>query len=238
MKKRIGISFTRTNFDQYWKWIGPAELGEMAELVELSFVDNNWEDVISCDGYILTGGVDVEPSHYGKNSFYPHCPERFQKDRDIFEEKIYRFAQDRKLPLLGICRGMQLINVILGGKLIQDLGEANPQHRKILHDLEHEVYVKTGSLLHELTGSLNGMVNSAHHQAIDPFALGENLQVNARSADNIIEGIEFQHKDAKPFMIGLQWHPERMKERELNPFSQLVKERFLKETMHNLLIQA
>src|SRR5438477_3736536 len=125
MKKRIGISYTKTLFDNYWNWFSAADLRDDLELVELSFEKNNTEDIYRCDGFVLTGGVDVHPSFYNGNKEYKNSPASYQPDRDLFEEKIYRYSQLHRLPLLGICRGMQLVNVLQGGKLIQDLASAN-----------------------------------------------------------------------------------------------------------------
>ncbi|HET6995434.1 MAG TPA: gamma-glutamyl-gamma-aminobutyrate hydrolase family protein, partial [Chitinophagaceae bacterium] len=112
MKKRIGISFTQTLFENYWNWFTPRDLGDDLELVELSFEKNNTEDIYGCDGFLLTGGIDVDPVFYKGNASYENSPASFQPGRDRFEEKIYRYSQANSLPLLGICRGMQLVNVL------------------------------------------------------------------------------------------------------------------------------
>ena len=130
MKKKIGISFTKTNFQHYWNWITPQDLQDDLELVELSFEKDNTADIYTCDGFILTGGVDVHPDFYKGDGEYKNRPQYHQLDRDYFEEKIYRYAQINTLPLLAICRGMQLVNVLQGGKLIQDLENGNERHRK------------------------------------------------------------------------------------------------------------
>src|SRR5436190_6037192 len=229
MKKRIGISFTKTMFQNYWNWFTQDDLQNELELVELNFQENNIEDIPRCDGFVLTGGVDVHPSFYDGSSAYDNIPAAFQPDRDRFEERIYRYSQVHKLPVLGICRGMQLINVLEGGKLIQDLDNGNARHRKEESDKEHTIAAEKKSLLHQIAGSASGHVNSAHHQAIDPTAIGENLVANAYDDDDekIIEGLEFKDKTGKGFMLCIQWHPERMKDKEGNPFSQNIKEQFL-----------
>ncbi len=231
MKKKIGISFSRTNFQNYWNWFSDEELKNDVELVELSFEKSNEADIPSCDGFILTGGVDVLPEFYSGSENYAGRPDQFQAARDRFEEKIYRFAQKERRPLLGICRGLQLVNVLEGGSLIQDLGEGNIIHKKITEDKEHRIMIEPGTLLHEITGSSSGIVNSAHHQAIDPDGLGKNLKVNAVSNDGekVIEGIEFDDKTNKGFMLCVQWHPERMKEKQNSVLSFSLKKRFLKE---------
>ena len=242
MKKRIGISFTKTSFQNYWNWFTAEDLQKDIELVELNFEKNNIEDIYQCGGFVLTGGVDVHPSFYNGKTIYNNKPSSLQPERDHFEEKIYRYSQLNKLPVLGICRGMQLINVLEGGKLIQDLDNGNARHRKEESDKEHSIATGRNTLLHQIAGSVSGNVNSAHHQAIDPNAIGDNLLVNAYDDDDetIIEGLEFKNKTGKAFMLCIQWHPERMKDKEENPFSENIKKQFLaavrETTMKKLLI--
>ena len=229
MKKKIGISYTRTLFDNYWKWFTKDDLGDDMELIELSFEKDNTEDIYQCDGFLLTGGIDVDPSLYNGKSDYDNSPGEYQLDRDRFEEKIYRYSQLNKLPLLGICRGMQLVNVLQGGKLIQDLDKKNERHRKEEVDKEHGVLAAKDTMLQSIAGPGSGEVNSAHHQAVDPDAIGENLVANAfdKGDKSIIEGLEFANKTDKAFMLCVQWHPERIKDKEENPFSKNIKQKFL-----------
>ena len=229
MKRKIGISYTKTAFDNYWNWITQEDMQDDLELALLSFEKNNTEDIYKCHGFILTGGVDVHPDFYGGKPIYHNSPDIFQPERDSFEEKIYKYSQEKKLPVLGICRGMQLINVLEGGKLIQDLDNGNERHKKEESDKEHNIVAEDGTLLYKIANSLKGCVNSAHHQAIDPHAIGNNLIVNAYDDDNekIIEGLEFKNKSGKAFMLCVQWHPERMTNKAENPFSENIKRQFL-----------
>ena len=205
MKKKIGISFTKTNFKNYWDWFKASDLEEDIELIELNFEKNNSEDIYQCDGFVLTGGVDTHPSFYNGKTIYNNSPSTFQIERDYFEEKIYRYSQLNKLPVLGICRGMQLINVLEGGKLIQDLDNGNERHRKEESDKVHSIIAERSSLLHKVSGSMSGRVNSAHHQAID--RLGDDLEVEAWAAhDGIIEQVRLRKY---PFGLAVQYHPER-----------------------------
>jgi putative glutamine amidotransferase len=230
MKKKIGISFTEIKFKNYWNWFTKEDVQDDAELVELSFEKNNTEDIYTCDGFILTGGVDVHPSLYGGMLEYDNKPSCFSPLRDNFEEKIYRFAQSNNKPVLGICRGMQLVNVLHGGKLIQDLkAGGNERHRREADiDKQHNVIVERDTLLYDVTLCKTGNVNSAHHQAIDPNAIGENLQVNslADTHEKTIEGIEFKDKTNKGYMLCVQWHPERMDDQE-SVFCKNIKTSFL-----------
>jgi putative glutamine amidotransferase len=229
MKKKIGISFPKTKFEFYWNWFTPEDLQDEIELIKLSFEENNVEDIYKCDGFVLTGGVDIDPSFYEGSNDYKNNPGIFQPERDRFESKIYRYSQLKNLPVLGICRGMQLVNVMQGGKLIQDLDTGNKKHNKEENtDNEHRIITQEDTLLYEITGNLSGHVNSAHHQSVDPNSLGTNLKVNAYDDDaNIIEGLEFSDKTGKAFMLCVQWHPERMKDKEENPFSKNLKDQFI-----------
>jgi len=235
MKKKIGISYTKTSFENYWNWITQEDMQDDLEIVELSFEKNNTEDIYRCNGFILTGGVDVHPDFYKGKPIYRNSPDTFQLERDLFEEKIYRYSQENKLPVLGICRGMQLINVLEGGKLIQDLDNGNKRHKKEESDKEHNIVAEDGTLLSDIARSQKGRVNSAHHQAIDPNAIGDNLTVNAYDDNNekIIEGLEFKNRSGKAFMLCVQWHPERMKNKEENPFSENIKQQFLAAVRNN-----
>ena len=194
--KKIGVSFTLTNYENYINWFTASDLGEAISIVELSFEKNNYADIYDCDGFVLTGGVDVHPSLFDGEKIYANAPDSFQLERDLFEAYIYHYAKANKIPVLGICRGLQLINVLEGGKLIQDLGtEKNKAHRKDEGiDKAHEVVLADDTLLLQVIGEKKIAVNSAHHQAIDSLQLGHNLLANACSSpDNIIEGIEFKN---------------------------------------------
>lgn len=228
-KKKVGISYSEVNFQNYWNWFTPQELKDDIELIELSFQRNNQEDIFKCDAFVLTGGIDVMPSLYGGKEKYPYMPDPFLPERDEFERLIYQYSQQQQLPLLGICRGMQYINILAGGRVFEDNGEDVHQvHKKVTEDKKHAIRLETGSLLHEITGVEEAEVNSAHHQAIDPAHLGSNLMASAYSIeDGIIEALEFKNKTGKAFMMGVQWHPERMQFGAMNPLSQKIKEGFL-----------
>ncbi|RFS24971.1 gamma-glutamyl-gamma-aminobutyrate hydrolase family protein [Chitinophaga silvatica] len=232
MKKKIGISYTETNFQNYEQWFTNTDLGDDLEIIILSFIKNNTEDISKCSGFVLTGGIDVLPSIYGGNTEYPYRPTAFLPERDAFEKLIYEYALLHKIPILGICRGLQYINILEGGKVFEDIGEsANQTHKRETIDKEHTVDILSDTLLHSITGTDNGVVNSAHHQAIRPDELADDLVVSAySSSDHIIEGIEYKDKTDKPFMIAVQWHPERMKEKESNPLSQKIKTAFIHAT--------
>lgn len=231
MKKKIGISYTETNFQNYWNWFTAADLGDDLELIELSFEKNNVKDIELCAGFLLTGGIDVATCYYGGAPDYPGQPDFFLPQRDEFEKLIYEYSQAFKIPVLGICRGMQYINILEGGKVLEDIGSANLIHKKVAEDKVHQVNIGHNSMLYAIIGAKNGIVNSAHHQGVTEYILSNNLMANsyADSPDQLIEGLEFKDKTNKSFMLAVQWHPERMKEKEVNPLSQKLKERFIDE---------
>ena len=131
---------------------------------------------------------------------------------------------------MGICRGLQLVNVLLGGKLIEDIDDANLVHKKEGDiDKQHPITIEKNSLLAEVTDAQTAIVNSAHHQAVITRCVGSNLMVSAWSEDSMIEALEFKNKTGKAFMLCVQWHPERMKNKEQNPLSAKIRERFISE---------
>ena len=159
------------------------------------------------DGLVLSGGVDVDPVLYGRT---PH-PKlgRVDRRRDDFELALTRKALARDLPILAICRGQQLLNVAIGGTLIQDL--PSESRGAVTHHApgrrtrrSHPVEVASASRLGEVLGAGTLSVNSFHHQAIE--RLGHGLVVSARCpGDGVIEGVEMP---GRSFVVGVQWHPE------------------------------
>lgn len=159
-------------------------------------------------GIVLTGGEDVDPAEYGavsKGSQPPHA------ERDRFELTLARLAHERNVPTLAICRGIQVVNVALGGTLVQDIPTELPS--QINHDQPdhrtarlHDVYVEAGSKLANAVGATKIVVNSSHHQAV--ATLAEGLAITAKSTDGIVEGVEWQGDFW--WMLGVQWHPEEL----------------------------
>lgn len=236
MKIRLGISFSTTNFQNYLRWFDPEVHAGKVELCELNAETSDLADVESCDGFILSGGCDIDPALYQGDTKYPHQPEIFETKRDHFEEFIYQYAKKSQKPLLGICRGMQVVQVAEGGKLIQDLGDfANLIHKKAGNtDRKHSIQVSETSLLASISQQSSGEVNSAHHQAIDPNQLGQNLLISAWSPDTQSpEALEYHNKEDHAFMLCVQWHPERMEEKEKSPFSENIKQSFLAAIIHS-----
>jgi len=227
-KIKIGITFSATGYENYPQWIKGED--ENIEVHELSWLKQNWDDIEDCDGIVMTGGVDVLPKFYdNERTDYPNKPTEWNEARDEFEMHVFETAINFGHPVLAVCRGMQLVNVAMGGDLIQDLEEAGKKdHRK--HDdidTEHNISITANSLLHQIVEGTSGNINSAHHQAIG--RLSDELMANAISPDGVIEGAEWKVKDDEPWLLCVQWHPERMRDRNENPLSKNIREKFLEE---------
>ena len=227
--KRIGITTSDTNFQNYPNWIA----GEGVEIIQLSYTEKNTQDFDSCDGFVLTGGIDVHPQFYQNTRVdYPNTTV-FNESRDHFEIQVFEFARQKNKPVLAICRGMQLVNIALGGNLIQDLEENGfENHRKGSEgDREHKIDVEPGTLLAQISGVQHGFVNSAHHQGLDQIA--DELKVSAFSEDGVVEAIEYKEAN-KPFLLAVQWHPERMQIPASNlAFSQNIRSAFMEAMLKN-----
>jgi putative glutamine amidotransferase len=160
-------------------------------------------------GLVLTGGEDVDPSYFGATRHPATGPAN--DDRDQCELALAREAAGRRLPTLAICRGVQVLNVALGGSLIQDLPSEHTS--TVEHDAEgsrnervHEVDVSAGSRLGNILGARSIVTNSFHHQAVD--RLGDGLCAVGTSPDGIVEAVECT--DRAWWMVGVQWHPEEL----------------------------
>ena len=225
MKKiTIGVTHSEARYENYPKWIKGDD--ENIEIIELSAENQNWDLIEDCDGILLTGGIDMHPQFYDSaNRKYPNAPEVFNEQRDEFEMHVFETALNLEHPILAICRGHQLVNVALGGTLIQDLGEGNEIHKRTEIDKQHDVTTVAGTLLREISGD-SGHINSAHHQAISEIS--DELIANSFSPDGVIEGTEWKDKDDKPWLLTVEWHPERMTDKETSPFSKNIREAFLK----------
>lgn len=158
-------------------------------------------------GLILSGGPDIEPRRYGASPGPDAGPS--DEDRDAFELGILEFARVRDIPVLGICRGMQMLNVASGGTLDQHLSTASRHAAGPGQFAEHDVEVETDSRLATAIGA-SASVFSYHHQGIE--RLGVNLRVAARAADDEIEAID---EPTGQFRIGVLWHPEMSPDRAL-----------------------
>lgn len=160
-------------------------------------------------GLVITGGEDVDPEHFGEAAHpatgTPHA------GRDAYELALAKAAFEHRVPTLAICRGIQVMNVALGGTLVQDIPSQRPSD--IEHDLSsrrtervHAVEIEANSELARVVGATRITANSSHHQSVDRVA--GDLRVTARSDDGIIEAVE--PREPGWWMLGVQWHPEEL----------------------------
>jgi len=216
----IGIC-TSLERARFGAWDEPAALTPYAYVVAVqraggraimlppdAYDEDHPDDVLDLlDGLILAGGVDVTPSVYGQEPG-PHTVGTVP-ERDRFEISLARRALERDLPLLGICRGMQVLNVALGGTLVQHVPDVygNDEHRRNIGTFtgnEHHVRLAPGSLAAEAAGEERHTTRSHHHQAIDEVGAG--LMVTGWSeVDGLPEAVEIPDRR---FVLGVQWHPE------------------------------
>ena len=232
---KIGLTYTgfEHKHRNYLNWLKAPDSyrdGDI-EIVTLSAEQNNAKELADCDGLVLSGGIDSDPVFYNGAQDYPNKPETgWHTERDLFEKSLYKSALENSIPILAVCRGLQLVNVIHGGTLTQDLGNLNETHKAVEElDKEHTVNVCDDTLLSQIVHVESGKVNSAHHQSIEK--LGEGLIINCKDTDGIIEGIEWKDKEGKPFLLCVQWHPERMYKLQLQdtPLSKNIRNRFIEE---------
>lgn len=189
-----------------------AASGALPVIIPLNLAEDALADLFArLDGLCLAGGVDVDPAHYGE-ARHPRL-DKVDAPRDAIELTLARWALDADLPLFGICRGVQLLNVAAGGSLYQDLVAQMPGVQKHHFDHAdspwerpvHAVRIAQGTHLAALLGSGEVMTNSFHHQAVKEVAAG--FMPTAWTADGVVEGIEAaDHR----FALGVQWHPEGM----------------------------
>ena len=184
---KVGVSFIREDkLDAYLQAVRGA--GLEAEPISPAHA----RALQGLGGLVLTGGGDVDPSLYGEE---PSLSKHVFRERDELERELLAEAERQDLPVFGICRGLQILNVARGGSLHQHI----EGHR----DVEHTVRIESGSRVEACAGAEEYTVNSSHHQAI--HRLGSGLVVTARAADGVIEAVE---DPARRFLVAVQWHPE------------------------------
>lgn len=184
--------------------------------------------LMRADGIIIGGGEDVHPSHYNKMEYIDVCGD-IDEYRDTLEFILINFAMEKKVPLLGICRGQQIINVANGGTLIPDIPSyiTTSINHSEKSKYNHKVGVVPDSWLSEIIKLDTFMINSRHHQAVDEIA--PNFKIAAYAPDSIIESIEIKNKTAHPFATGVQWHPESLRD----SISNIIGEHYIKAIYKN-----
>ncbi len=206
MKPIIGITFSdNIQNDPSNNYINAIE--EFGGIPRTLYPGISGDILDGIDGLLLTGGPDIDPIHYDEE---PHETTDINTDRDALELPLCKRAMKKDLPVFGICRGIQIMNVAKGSSLYQNIPSqfTDPLTHKITvntSDTWHDIKVQPDSLLNEITGDTIVEVNSRHHQSLK--VIGEGFTVTAQSEDGIIEAIEDR---SKRFMLGVQYHPERM----------------------------
>ncbi len=228
--KKIIIGVTDcSKYEKYANWI--KAYGLDIEAIKLSEKINNLEDASRCHGILFTGGEDVHPRFYNKPEYLSYChQDDISEARDVFEMKLMEYTESNHIPVLGICRGLQIYNVFRGGTLIPDIprwGKDKINHAKTKEgfDSYHSTIVTPGSWLNSITGLLDGDTNSNHHQSTD--IIGDGLVTSAVTEDGVVEAIDQKNPDEKSFLCLVQWHPERMKDQH-SSFVQNIREAFIK----------
>lgn len=227
---KIGISkgMPAEYYGNYTKWLTAADSTIICVDLYHMPLDSALLLLEECDGLLLTGGPDVYPGRYSQEKDTVKCG-AFDFKRDTLEWSLIRSAKALDMPVLGICRGLQIFNIYHGGSLYPDIPtdlDTIVTHRcKDTYDCFHSIRVSKESGLLEISGERRGIVNSNHHQGIN--RLGDGLLALARTEDGLIESIEYLDSESMPFFLGVQWHPERMDFQ--NPFSLSIAERFINE---------
>ena len=175
-------------------------------------VDSALFALSTCQGLLMTGGEDVNPAYYGKLNELSKC-EEINNYRDSLELALINRALLVRMPIFGICRGEQILNVALGGTLHTDI--PTDVGKQVAHrcppgspDCLHSVKIDKQSDLFLMTGLESGTVNSYHHQAVDMIAPG--MKITAKSENGVAEAIEREFPLGKSFIMGVQWHPEAL----------------------------
>lgn len=208
---RIGITDSDrpdSKVAMYEDWLRITE--PALEFVRLTPQSDNIDTIEGLDGIVLTGGPDIHPKFYGRDDLFSRC-EDVNVARDVFELRVVERSLEHDKPILAVCRGHQLLNVALGGSLLTDLPSAGfSDHRPKTNSMDvlHGLRVHPHSLLYFAARTSMSQVNSSHHQAVD--RLGTGLTPTGFSPDGVIEAMEWSSKDGMPFLLSVQWHPERM----------------------------
>lgn len=225
MKKiTIGVGDC-SKYDKYAAWISQ---DADVEVIKLGYVLNDFDVIKKCQGVLLTGGEDVHSRFYNRPDLLKFCyPDDVDERRDEFDLSVINYTQENRLPLLGICRGLQITNVFFGGTLIPDLpsfGKFNHSKFSEGKDRYHTISIDPHSQLNQICSKVEGQVNSAHHQSVKHVGAG--LVANCFSQEGVIEGLERTDPKNRSYLMLVQWHPERMNDQS-NPLTANIKKSFL-----------
>jgi putative glutamine amidotransferase len=200
-----GTRFAKV-YEQYYLQVADAG-GNPVLLPPLEGADAVERALEVCDGVVVTGGNDLPAQDYGEEELRCERTSAVDPVRYRFGRELVKAAIREDRPLLGVCYGHQLLNVVLGGALVQDLPIqlGLEGHRVPEGDCFHEVEIDAGSRLARLLWVVKGRINSRHHQSVK--RAGDGLKVVAKAPDGVIEAVEM---DGRRFVFGVQWHPERM----------------------------
>lgn len=233
LKIAVSKAVPEKSYINYINWLQTADSTVICLDMYHLEIDSTLKLFAECDGLLLTGGTDIYPGKYGKESDTSRCWEPDFK-RDSIEIALIHAALQQEKPILGICRGLQLLNVYLGGSLYIDLPtdlDTIVKHQcENKYECYHDLEIQQGSLLFDIAGESSGITNSNHHQGIEQLA--SPLEGIAYTNDGLIESIQWKNKSNKPFLLGVQWHPERMDYN--NPLSGNIAHRYLKEVTLSL----
>lgn len=203
-----------SKFSIYRDWV--LSYDHRVEVIQLGYKLDNFEEIKNCQGIVLTGGEDVHPRFYNRSEYYPYChADDVDERRDEFEFKVLAYTEENHIPVLGICRGIQVGNVFFGGTLIPDIatwGKFDHSKMPDKSDRYHDILINPSSWLKQIVQTDHGLVNSNHHQSTDQ--IGKGLVVSARSPDGIAEAIERLEPAGKSFLLLVQWHPERLNDQQ------------------------
>ncbi|OWY21713.1 gamma-glutamyl-gamma-aminobutyrate hydrolase family protein [Sphingobacteriales bacterium UPWRP_1] len=216
MQNKIVIGITDCKkYDTYHQWIAEHP-DKRIEIIRLSHHSQNLSDLRKCHGIVLSGGEDVHPRFYNKPEYYEFCDKDDVSElRDEFEWRVLDYTEKNNLPVLGICRGLQVGNVYFGGTLIPHLPAwGKDDHSKYSNGQTryHTIQIQDATLLHTLAQQSAGNINSYHHQGVE--ILGNGLMVTAQSEDGVVEAIERSPNAKGGFLLLVQWHPERMEQQQ------------------------
>lgn len=217
---KVAISKCKSNFERYINWLKYFEVDY--EILDYQNGKQDIKKLDECCGLILSGGTDIYPEIYcdwdttkTKGTYEP--------ERDGFELNLIEKVIIKKMPLLAICRGSQLVNVFFRGNLIFDIEEIRgfSYREKVNGDYQQiEVNIFPNTLAFDVFDNINITVPVSHNQAVE--RVGEGLMINSKSQHGIIMGTEYSDKANKHFYLGLQWHPEKFKDFNAEPSVRII----------------